>query len=165
MARCALTPTAAISLRKGNAVTHLQSSLADIIPPGLRSCLLSWLDDILLHHSTVTGLLKAVQDLFDLCAKRNIKLHPGKCCIYAAQIRWCGRLVSAHGIRYDPKRLEGLLNMGPPTTGAHLQQFLCALQWVKNGITQFSELVQPLHDLMEQVYDRAGKRTKRVVSR
>ena len=107
----------------------------------------------------------AVQDLFDLCAERNMKLHPGKCCLFATHVRWCGRLVSAHGIRYDPKWLEGILNIEPPTTGAHLQQFLCALQWVNNGITQFSELVNPLHDFMEQFYDRADKRTKRAVSR
>ena len=84
--------------------------------------------------------------------------------MYSTSIRWRGRSISAGGVRYDPRRLEGLLKMEPPTTGAHLQQFLCALQWVRNGIPQLSELVQPLHDFMERVYHRAGKRTKKAVT-
>lgn len=146
-------------------MTHLQSSLAEIIPPELAAYLLYWLDDLLLHHSTVDCLLKAIRELLALCSERNIKLHPGKSILFASTVRWCDRLVSADGIRYDPRRLEGLLNMEPPTTGAHLQQFICALQWVRNGIPQFTELVSPLHEFMERVYDRAGKRTRRAVAR
>jgi len=55
--------------------------------------------------------------------------------------------------------------MEPPTKGSHLQQFICALQWVKNAIPQFTELIKPLHDFMEQVYVRAGKHTRQAVAR
>lgn len=54
--------------------------------------------------------------------------------------------------------------MQPPTTGAHLQQFICAIQWVKTGIPDFSYLIAPLQNFMEKVYDRAGKRTNRAVA-
>ena len=131
-----------------NAVTHLQLALSEILPNGLRCKLLSWLDDILLHSSTVDGLLDVVRQLLTLCAQHNVKLHPSKCILFATTIRWCGRQVPADGIRYDPKRLEGLLNMEQPKNGAHLQQLLCALQWVRNGIPNFAETIQPLHEFM-----------------
>ena len=73
--------------------------------------------------------------------------------------------MSAQGIRYDPRRLEGLLSLEPPSSGSNLQQFVCALQWVKQGIPNFTELVAPLHEFMERVYDHVGKRTKRAVTR
>lgn len=148
-----------------NAVTHLQSSMMNIIPENLRPFLLIWLDDILIHAPTVENLMQSIQSFFGLCAEYNIKLHPAKCTVFAKEIRWCGRLISADGIRYDPRRLEGLLNMEPPTTGAHLQQFVCALQWVKQGIPNFTELILPLHNFLERIYDDIGKRTKRAVSR
>ena len=148
-----------------NAVTHLQSSLAAVLPPELRRQLLCWLDDALIHDATISGLLKSIRRFFALCVKYNLKLHPAKCQLFSKSIRWCGRLISPAGVRYDPAHLNGLLSMQLPTTGEHLQQFLCALQWVRNGIPKFSELVQPLHNFMESVYTRAGKRTKRAVAR
>jgi transposase InsO family protein len=148
-----------------NAVTHLQSALAEIIPDDLRPNLLYWLDDILIHAPAANLFIQAIEKFFSLCVQWNLKLHPAKCILYATEIRWCGRMLSASGIRYDPRRLEGLMSMAPPRTGADLQQFLCALQWLKQGIPNFTALVAPLHDILEIVYDRAGKRTKRAVAR
>ena len=51
-----------------------------------------------------------------------------------------------------------LMDYCPPTTGAHLRQFVCPPQWVKQGISKFSELVASLHNFMEQVYRRTVKR-------
>lgn len=55
--------------------------------------------------------------------------------------------------------------MAPPTTGADLQQFVCALQWVETAVPNFSTLVGPLHTFMEKVYSKAGSRTKRAVAK
>lgn len=148
-----------------NAVTHLQSALSEILPTSLSSHFLHWLDDILLHDRTVPGLIKSIRNLFGLCVQYNIKLHPAKSIMFAKSIRWCGRVISADGIRYDPRRLDGLLNIESPKTGAHLQQFICALQWIKNGIPNFASIVTPLHQFMEQIYTKAGKRTKQAVAR
>lgn len=73
-------------------------------------------------------------------------------------------MISAEGIRFDPRRFDGLLNMELPTTGTHLQQFVCALQWIRLAIPLFTELVAPLNEFIERNYDRAGKRTRLAVS-
>ena len=39
-----------------NAVTHLQSALAEFIPRNLKGKMLAWLDDLLLHTQTESGL-------------------------------------------------------------------------------------------------------------
>lgn len=148
-----------------NAVTHLQSSLAAIIPEDLKSNILIWLDDILLFAPTFNELHQSMQCFFRLCVVYNIKLHPAKCVLFTEEVRWCGRLITASGARFDPRRHHALLTMEPLTTGAHLQQFLCALQWVKKGIPQFTELVAPLHDFMETIYVILSKRKKKAVSR
>lgn len=148
-----------------NAVTHLQSCLTEILPETLVGAVLHWLDDILAHGETVNDLLEAVEQLLKLCLAYHIKLHPAKTTLYSQLIRWCGRLISPEGIKFDPRRLDGLLSMEAPKTGGHLQQFLCALQWVKFSIPNFSVLTTPLHSFMERVYGAAGKRTKRAVSR
>lgn len=47
--------------------------------------------------------------------------------------------------------------MYPQSTGAHLQQFVRALQWVRQAIPNFTEFVDPLYDFMECVYGLTDK--------
>lgn len=47
--------------------------------------------------------------------------------------------------------------MEPPTSGAQLQQFVCALQWMHNAIPHFSAVVRPFSDLLERLYVQAEK--------
>lgn len=52
-----------------------------------------------------------------------------------------------------------------PTVDPHLQQVLCALQWMKKGILHFCKRIAPLHDFMKRFYLRIGTRTKVAVVR
>lgn len=148
-----------------NAVTYLQSTIAHILPMDVRENVLYWLDDILCHAPDESTLLKVLGKLFNTFAQYNIKLHPSKCRFFKREVRWCGRLLSADGVRFDTRNTSALLQMAEPTTGAHLQQFLCALQWVKTAIPNFAKLTSALHDFMERIYQRINSRTKRSVAR
>lgn len=148
-----------------NAVAHLQSTLSAEIPIDLRKNLLQWLDDILLHCPTILSLLDAIETFLKLCVRLNLRLHPAKCLLFANSVRWCGRLIDEHGWRFDPKNMESLRDMSPPTTGAHLQQFVCALNWIRTSIPKYAALTAPLHDFLETVYAAAHKRTRRGVAR
>lgn len=108
-------------------VKHLQAALSEIPLTGLTSHILHWLYDIILLDRTVSGLVKSIRELLYLCVCKNIKLHPKKIILFATSLRWRGQLMSAYVIRYDPRRLDGLLQMEPLTTTAHLQQFFCVL--------------------------------------
>lgn len=55
--------------------------------------------------------------------------------------------------------------MRMPTTGAELQQFVCAMKWMRNGIPNFSSIIRPLSVFLEKVYKRAGKRTRLAVAK
>lgn len=147
-----------------NAVSHLQSALSAVIPDDSRSSLLVWLDDTFLYNRNIFGLLKSVASRLRFCTQYKIRLHLGKCVLFAKEIRWCGRIISDAGIRYDPRRLDGILKMYSPLTGAHPQQFLCALHWVRNGIQEVLDLISFLLVSMEKPYHPAGKRTKLSVS-
>lgn len=79
-----------------------------------------WLYDILLHAPTVEKLFESIRSFFKLFAKYYIKQHPAKYILFTKEVFWCGRLTSADAIRYDPRGLNGLLHMEPPTNGVHL---------------------------------------------
>jgi RNase H-like domain found in reverse transcriptase len=128
--------------------------------------LLSWLDDLLLHASSITQLLEHLRRFLTICRECNLKLHPGKCVLFAAEVCWCGRLISSAGSKFDLRRIQGLLDKPSPATGADLQQFTCAINWMRTAIPSFSTLTAPLRNLLECVYSlTGGKRTKTAVAR
>jgi len=150
-----------------NATMHMQAEVNAIIgsDPILKRHSITWLDDVLLFAYSIEEHLDILHRFFEICRKARLRLHPAKSSFYSITIRWCGRLIDKDGIKFDPRRINGLLEMATPNTGSELQQFLCAFQWMKTAVPEFNRLIEPLHLFMEEVYARAGKRTKTRVAR
>lgn len=89
-----------------NAKMYIQSTLADLFSDSLLRHALDWLDDILLHSSSVDGLIVNVRTLLKLIAAHNSRLHPSKCALFAQEITWCGRVISSSGIQLALNRID-----------------------------------------------------------
>ena len=55
--------------------------------------------------------------------------------------------------------------MRQPHSGDQLQQFICAANWMRSSIPDFSRVTAPLSNLMEKVYRHAGSRKTRSVAK
>jgi Reverse transcriptase (RNA-dependent DNA polymerase) len=130
-----------------NAVAHMQSSIQGILGD-LSELMLVWLDDLLLYSRDERALIANLHRFFTLWRELNLKLHPGKCSLHATEAKWCGCLVSAAGVRFDPRLSQDLRDMPIPLRGADRQQFVCALNWMRSALPQFYTLVSPLHHLL-----------------
>lgn len=148
-----------------NAVSYLLSSLAAALPRELEEMMLKWLDDILLHASDMDDFLEGLERFLKFCLEHNLRLHPKKCTLFTKSVKWCGRIISEEGVTFNPRGKEALLQMQPPTKGGQLQQFVCALQWIKASIPEFAQLIEPLLLFMERVYDASTGRRKSAVVR
>jgi hypothetical protein len=137
----------------------LQESLLPLVEQ-----ILAWLDDILVHAVTELELLTHLRALFLICRQYNLKIHPVKCSLYATKLRWCVRLLSATGVCFDPRRVQGLRDMETPSTGAELQQFVCALNWMRNSLPMFAQLIGTLQEILERVYQAAGGQRTRTAA-
>jgi hypothetical protein len=146
-----------------NAVSHMQAVLQEILLHSVEQ-ILAWLDEILLHAVKELELLTHLLALFLIRRQYNLKLHPGKCSLYATKLRWCGRLISPTGVCFGPRRVQGLRDMEPPSMGAELQQFVCALNWMRTSLPKFSQLIAPLQAILELVYQAAGGQRTRTAS-
>jgi Reverse transcriptase (RNA-dependent DNA polymerase) len=108
-----------------NATGHFQSAFDNLLArAALDSKLLRWLDDVLAHSDSESAHLVLLNDFFSLCAKHGLNLHARKCVHFTKTAGWCGRLISRNGVKFDPARLQGLLDMHCPSSGADLQQFM-----------------------------------------
>jgi hypothetical protein len=58
-------------------------------------------------------------------------MNPKRCRFYQKEARWCGRIISAAGVKHDPKRIKALQSLPRPKMGKDLQQFVCAVNWIR----------------------------------
>ncbi len=69
---------------------------------------------------------------------------------------WCGKKISAEGVTHDPVRLHGLLDVSTPVTGRDLQQWVCALNWMRQSLPKFNELTEDLNIVLQRLYKAVG---------
>lgn len=138
-------------------VAYVQKSMCYIIGEDLlyRS-VIPWLDDVLLWAASVHGLLRAVRLFLLRCRKFGLKLHARKSQAFAKEVIWCGRRLSAHGVSVDPTKLVALRKLPMPTTGRELQQFVCAMNWLRGHFVDYAPVIAPLESFLQKIYRLAG---------
>jgi hypothetical protein len=55
----------------------------------------------------------------------------------------CGKVISAVGITHSPRRIQGLVELVPPTNAVDLQQFVCATNWMRSSMPDYNRLIDP----------------------
>ncbi|KAE8907373.1 hypothetical protein PF003_g8128 [Phytophthora fragariae] len=111
-------------------VAYCQRVVEGIFGDLLGDGILAWLDDILGYAEDEEALLMLLDKALTRCKSYGLKLHAKKCAFFATEVKWCGRMISAQGVKHCPERVQGLVEMQLPQTGADLQQFLCATNWM-----------------------------------
>ena len=95
------------------------------------------------------GLIELMEIAFARLNERGVKLSPGKCQLFQTEVEWCGRLISADGVRHKPERLEAMKNFAKPTDAGQLLSFTAALNWMRPHLMEYSPQIQPLYMLLE----------------
>ena len=130
-----------------NSGIHLQVGATEAFKDIAKNILI-WLDDWLLHATTFAEHMELMETFPRLCRDWNFTLSPGKRSLVTQKAKWCGRIVTAEGITLDPRRIDGLLSMQRPETAGDLQQFICAINWMRKGIPEYNKNVGPLQALL-----------------
>jgi RNase H-like domain found in reverse transcriptase len=120
-----------------------------------------WLDDNMIHVTDEKKLLEMLEHFLKKCLQQGLFLHTAKCDLYGTEVRYCGRIITAKGVRYDPRTMSTLQQMGTPQNGGDLEQYVAALNWMRSSLPLFAEKVAPLQDILEVVYTEAKGRTKK----
>lgn len=130
---------------------------------GILEGFLQWLDDFLIYAKSEEDLLDRIEKFFEVCKNIGFKIHAGKTNLFLRKAKFCGRVISKDGVKHEPRQHKALLEMRRPENGADLQQLLCATNWMRTSFPAYAETIAPLHDLLEDFYKQAGKRTRRSV--
>lgn len=132
-----------------NSVSYLQSSMESMfghLPANI------WLDHILGYAADTYSLQDTLKLRLQVCHNHGLKLHPSKCELVTGTAKFCGRIIDSKGVRFKPSDYNALTNMQPPTTVRALMNLVNGANWMHSAITQFTQLIDPLHTLLETHY-------------
>lgn len=150
-------------LQGGTDSANYFQAVTQVALSGRAQRFVQWLGDFLLHASSKTELLDDVEMFFEVCNNFYLRIYAVKSGCLLFGVKFCGRISDKLRICFDPRNMESLTNMGRPKTGADLQKFPCATNWMKNSISYYASVMHPLHELMESIYTKLGKQAKNAV--
>ncbi|GMF62152.1 unnamed protein product [Phytophthora fragariaefolia] len=133
-----------------DAVAYCQCVVEAIFRYLLGKGLFYWLDGILGYAETEEELLVLLEKVLERCENFCLKLHAKKCLFFATEVKRCGRIISAEGVKHYPEHIQGLVDMQPPRTAGELQQFVFAANWMRQSIPEYSHLSAALYEALER---------------
>ena len=112
--------------------------------------LLIYLDDIILYSSTITDHLEKLDEVLTKLQGSGLKLKPSKCEFIQSEVLYLGHVVSADGIKPNPKIVSTIGNWKSPTNVKEVQQFLGLCNYYRRFIHKFSERAASLTHLTKK---------------
>lgn len=147
-----------------DAALFFQATIEKCLKELMYKHLLVWIDDLLLFAADVETYLVKLERLFELLDFFGFKLSVKKSSLFEPQVKWCGKIITGHGVSHDPERIRALTDLPYPTNAAELQQFLCAANWMRESVIDFARAAQPLQERLDMALANASRRTKRVAA-
>lgn len=123
---------------------HLQAAISAILPGELKNYVSLWLDDVMLFDRTVQGLLERI-DILSGCATSigsNFILKIRSICTRDTMV--CTWYIQKWNLFWAKTTSEPDRHRRPKNE-APVQQFLGAMQWVKNAIPNFTSMIIWIH--------------------
>ncbi len=104
------------------------------------------------YASDAKRLVATLKAVFYICLEKCLRLNPLKCDLAAINAAFCSRIINSKGIKFHPHHYKALTSMEPPTTVGALMELFHGANWMRTAIPSFSELIEPLHNILESQY-------------
>ena len=124
----------------------MQGVLAGLIGHG---CIV-YIDDILIYSRTFTEHLKMLKAVLQRCYAAGILLKGDKCELATDQTEYLGHVISAEGVRQDPRKMDKLLHYPIPTDKRAVRAFLGLASYYRRFVKDFARIAAPLHELTRE---------------
>ena len=109
------------------------------------SMVMAYIDDIVIATETVEDHMARLREVFECLREAGFKMRVAKCDFMKSEIKYLGRVVSAEGVKPDPKAVAKLRDWEIPRNKTEMQSFLGFANYYREFIPWHAKLVAPLH--------------------
>lgn len=113
------------------------------------TCLV-YLDDVIIHSSTISEHKQRLRGVFDKLREANLKVNLNKCQFAEAQVHYLGHVVSERGVQPDPTKLKAIKEYPRPKSVRELRAYLGLVGYYRRFIASFADVAKPLTTLTKQ---------------
>ncbi|KAI5630534.1 hypothetical protein C0J50_7585, partial [Silurus asotus] len=134
-----------------NAPAAFQRSMEEMLGSLRDEYCIPYLDDLLCYSRSFSDHVEVIRMVLQALQHHGVKLRAEKCEMFQKEVRYVGRLVSAEGVRIDPKDLEAVmaLKTKTPQTVGDLRRILGFLSYYRSYIQDFAKIAKPLYELLQ----------------
>ena len=109
------------------------------------SMVMAYIDDIVIATETVEDHMARLLEVFECLREAGFKMRVAKCDFMKSEIKYLGRVVSAEGVKPDPKAVAKLRDWEIPRNKTEMQSFLGFANYYREFSPWHAKLVAPLH--------------------
>ena len=111
---------------------------------------LAYLDDIIVYGATQDECITNLLIVFERLAAAHLKLKPKKCMLFATEVNYLGHVITSHGVKTDPIKVEAVKNWHAPRTVKQVRSFLGMVTYYSKFVKNFADLCRPLNHLTKK---------------
>ena len=105
-----------------------------------------YIDDILcIGKGTIQEHLDQLEESFWRFSKAGLKVNAPKCSFGLKEIPYLGYIISMDGLKHDPKKVQGILDL-QPTTAKEMKSLIGMIQFYQDMCQRRSHILSPLID-------------------
>ena len=109
------------------------------------SMVMAYIDDIVIATETVEDHMVRLREVFECLREAGFKMRVAKCDFMKPEIKYLGRVVSAEGVKPDPKVISKVRDWEIPRTRTEMQSFLGFANYYREFVPWHAKVVAPLH--------------------
>lgn len=130
-----------------NAPATYQRMMHAVLGNMMYNSVVCYIDDILIYSRSFEEHVRHLKEVFDRLHRWGLLLKPAKCEFLKSEIAFLGHIVTAQGVRTDPKKLEKVAKFPRPTNVKEMRAFLGLAGYYRRFIKGFATISAPLTDL------------------
>ena len=113
------------------------------------SMVMAYIDNIVIATETVEDHMVRLREVFECLREAGFKMSVAKCDFIKSEINDLGRVVSAEGVKPDPKTVAKVRDWEIPRKKTEMESFLGFANYYREFIPWHAKLVGPLHAITD----------------
>lgn len=110
----------------------------------------TYLDDIVIFGHDLASHISKLKLVFEKLRNHNLKLQPDKSEFLCREVQYLGHIITEHGVKPDPRKVECVQNFPVPKNPRDIKSFLGLVGYYRRFIDNFSHITKPLTSLLKK---------------